>query len=194
MPSGNLDISVRSDIKATVLRLAAKGTKAIQDSSVRALNRTASSVRTEASREIRQRYNLKASVIKANMRIVKATRSRLVAEIVATGKRIPLIEFGARAVNPWNVAGRSHRRRGGGVSAAVTKTRRLFKGAFIAVMPSGHRGVYLRQGEGRKIRQLMGISIPKAMVERQVNATLAKFAAQRFRIEFERDLKYRLGI
>ena len=177
----NLDISVRSTIRSATLQLEARARGAVDASTVRALNRTATTVRAQASRKIRERYNLKAGVIKAQMKVLKATRSRLVAQIVAAGRRIPLIEFSARQT-------------GKGVTARVTRARRLYRGAFITTMRSGHTGVFLRLGPERlPIKQLVGISIPKAMAERRIHAALAKLAAERFAIEFVRDLRFRLG-
>jgi hypothetical protein len=191
---GDLAISVQSDVKQTVLRLQARAGREIALSTSRALNKTAITVRAEASKKIRERYNLKARVIKAQMKIYKASPRRLFAQIIATGRRIPLIEFGATAVNPWNIAGRPHRRGGGGVRARVLRARTLYRGAFIATMPSGHRGVFTR-GENPRlpIRQLVGISVPKAMAERAINAALIRLAKDRFRTEFERDLRFRMG-
>ena len=193
MAASSLTISVESTIKKTVLALEAKTNAAVQASTVRALNRTATSVRKDAVTEIRKKYKLKSGTIRAQMVIVKASRNRLIAQIIASGKRIPLIEFSARAVNPWNKPGRSHKRRGGGVSVNMTGARTLYAGKFIATMPkSGHVGVFERYGGG--IRQLVGISVPRALAERHINAALAKLAAERFAVEFQRDLNYRLGV
>lgn len=191
--AGGLDISVRSDLRATVVRLEAKaGSKQVGLAAMRALNRAAITVRKEASIQIRERYNLKARVIKAQMRIVKATSKRLVAEIVASGKRIDLIEFVVGRKQPG--------RRRGGVKARVTRQAVSYPHAFIAKMPSGYVGVFQRTGSfGRRgksylerIKKLVGISVPKAMAEKEVNKALAQVASRRFRTEFERELRFRL--
>lgn len=194
MPGELIRVSVRQEIKAAVLRLEAKSRGLIDASTVRALNRTATTVRKEAAKQIRERYNIKAKAIKRQLHIIRATRQRLVAEIRASGKRIPLIEFVVGRRTPGA-------RRRGGVKARITKKVVAYRHAFIAQMPNAHIGVFERSGKfGRrgkakleKIRQLVGISIPKAMTEKSVNAALARIAAERFKVEFERDLRFRSG-
>lgn len=180
--AGNLVVSVRSDLHDAVVRLQAKNTLAIEASAVRALNRAAVSTRAAASQEIRKVYNLKAAVIKRQIRISRASKARLFAELVATGRRIPLYDFAARQTRA-------------GVTARVLRQRQLFRHTFIATMPTGHVGVFVRQGPKRlPIRELKGISIPKAMVQKKIMDVLKRTALERFKIEFERDLKFRGGL
>ena len=86
----------------------------------RALNRTATGVRAEASRQLRKTVRLKASKIKDGVFLDRADRSSLTARIRFSGKPIGLIHFGARQTKL-------------GVSASVLKSskRSILKHAFI---------------------------------------------------------------
>src|SRR5262249_21377642 len=89
-----------------------------------------------SSKEIRGAgYNLKAAVIKKAISIDKASPDKLAAIVRAKGRPIPLIEYGARPNEP-NVRLP--------VSVQVKGARKIIKHAFIAIMPGGHKGVFVR--------------------------------------------------
>ncbi len=141
----------------------------------RALNKTGTSARAQAARQIRDAgYGIKVSDVKAAINIRKATPQEMRALVVAVGRPIPLVQYGARQTTQ-------------GVSVKVLNGRAVIKSAFIATMPNGHRGVFIRvngaqharaiesklvklyggkrkgsYGHGLPIRQLFGPSIPTA--------------------------------
>jgi len=175
-----------SAYRAQVRRLMEKANTIIEDAHVSALNKSAVSVRAEATRLIRRRYpGFKAGEIKKTMVIVRATRSHPVAKIRVRGRRTPLIAFGAKQTRT-------------GVSVRIT-TRKIVRGAFIATMKSGHRGVFWRSGEfGRRgkpklerIEQLTSLSVPQTIEQEVVLDGLRKFALERYRIELAREIKFR---
>ncbi len=173
-----VSFSVQSNLFQVVGRLQLNSERAIDAATVTALNRTMSSVQTEASRLIRDRYTIKASVAKKQMRISRASKSRLFADLIVSGRRIPLIEFAARQTRK-------------GVTVNVTRQRKLVRGVFIARMKSGHVGVYERLGPKRlPIQELLSISLPKAFTQKQILVAVSKKAAERFPIEFERAAKF----
>lgn len=175
---------------------------------VRALNRTAETVRSATSREIRKVYKIKASAVRAATKLKRASlKSRiLTAEVKISGRRISLIEFSARAVNPWNLKGRRHRRTGGGVSVQVKVAggRKVVKSAFIATTKTGYRGVFIREGvagaprktggqyrgQGEAIVNLRSISLPSAFVSKAVNEALRSIAIQTFNDRFQHELQF----
>lgn len=110
----------------------------------RALNRSLTSGRALGARLVAAEMGLKVSVVKALIRTSSATQSNLTATIYASAKRIPLIDFGARGPEP-------SRGRRGGVTAKLRGGPGRYPHAFIATMPSGHRGVFMRrQGASRR--------------------------------------------
>lgn len=100
----------------------------------RALNKTLTGVKTDASAEIRTIITAKKAAVDATFSIGKATPQHLSAVIVSRGKPLPLIDFGARQTVQ-------------GVSVQVKKTspRTVVSGAFIRTMRSGHKGVFWRE-------------------------------------------------
>jgi hypothetical protein len=185
-------IDVRSNIKQVMAGISIDQ-KNVSKATVIALNRTAQQLRTEAGREVRKVYNLKLRAVRAASKILRAHRSMSFprAEVHFFGRNIPLIEFEARAVKPWNVKGRK-RNPGGGVSVRVKVggARKLVRGAFISALTSnnlrgggsaGIRAVFRREGRERyPIRNLRSISIPSAFAQRAVSDALLRFADNRF--------------
>jgi hypothetical protein len=177
-----INISVKADISRALAKLQSAPKDVMTRAVPRALNRVAAEAKTESSRSIRAAgYKLKAGAIKKQISIRRATRSELKAIVKATGKPIPLIEYAAREVST-------------GVSVAVKGGRKIIKHAFIATMPTGHKGVYVRVGKGHKkvikngkviwsglpIKQLYGPSIPAAFSNEVVQDALKLKIKQRF--------------
>ena len=182
MAAPSLHVSVQDNLKSAVARLEVRSRKLVDDAAVRALNRTAGTVRTHAVREIRKRYRIAAGVVRGQMRIVRANRGRLTAEVIATGRRIPLIHFSARQTAK-------------GVTVRVTAERKLVRHAFIATMPGGHTGVFARKGRERlPIKEIFSLSLPQAFTQKQIIESLKAIARERFNIEFTRELKFRAGL
>lgn len=186
-----IKINVRADISGAIRKLKATR-EAVQVATPRALNKVAQQVRTQSAREIRAAgYKLKISTIKDAIKIQRATRSAPKAIVIARGGRVGLIEYAARQTSK-------------GVTVSVKNGRKLIRSAFIATMPSGHRGVFQRTGLGRKrvtrngrvrssglpIRELFGPGVNNAFANQIVRANLTRFARERFRIVFEQELRY----
>lgn len=179
----SITVNVRSNINEVLMDLQAASREMQEIAVVRALNRTADQVRTQASRAVRDAgYNLKAATIKANIKIKRATAGNLRATVVASGRPIPLIQYGARQT-------------GKGVTVNVQKGRKLIAGAFIATMPSGHKGVFVRGAgnvhkrvarngkvswHGLPIRELFGPSIPDGLANKSVQEALQQLIVDKF--------------
>jgi len=115
----------------------------------RALNRAAGSGRTLLSREIAEDMSLRVGYVRDRLTLRDAQPDQWRASVTPSGKRLPLLQFGARDVRPR------------GVSARVQGTRTRYRSAFIATMKSGHVGVFARKGKKRlPIQELFGPSIP----------------------------------
>jgi ribosomal protein L13E len=115
----------------------------------RALNRSVTSANVVMVRAVATDLALRQSDVKERISVRNASPAHLVAQLIATGKRIPLIKFNARE------------RRGRGVTARLPGGQGSYPRAFIATMSSGHRGVFVRKGKPRlPIAELFGPSIP----------------------------------
>jgi hypothetical protein len=169
-----INIDVRSDLNAVIVGLQGYRQELIDGAVVRALNRTATTVRAEAAREINDEYpGLKIGVVKDRIRIQQATKVTLRTIISVSGRPIPIVEFAARQTRD-------------GVTVNVKGKRKLLRGAFIATMPGGHRGVFFRRGRGGKraarlpIDQVFSISLPVAFSNKKVMAAVVRSAKERF--------------
>lgn len=105
----------------------------------RGINKTAANVKVAMSRAIADDLRLKVSTVKAQIGIRQAIPGRLTAQVTASNKRIPLIEFTARGPVPSRGKGR-------GVTVRLPGSQGRYPHAFIAVVGRGrHRGVFERK-------------------------------------------------
>ncbi len=104
----------------------------------RSLNRTGTTGRAEMARLIAKDMGLKVSDAKAAVLLQQATGTQLAIRLSASLKRLPLLAFDARQTR----TGVSYRGQGG--------ARKTLAHAFIATMPTGHTGVFLRTGAQRE--------------------------------------------
>lgn len=116
-----------------------------QASLLRATNAAGSSalraMRAEGSRGIRESKGIQATQIDRALATIPPRGDQFVWKLVAKAKPLPLIAFGARQTTR-------------GVSVEVTKGKRMIIAhAFIATMQSGHRGVFMRQGNKQIMRR-----------------------------------------
>lgn len=157
---------------------------------VRTLNKVAITVRAEAARKIRDvGYGLKIGDIKDNIDIRKANVQNATVIIRASGRPIPLIKYAARE-------------NAQGVSVQVLHGRKTIPHAFIATMPTGHRGVFVRKKgtelgkRGKPILQrhlaheLFGPSVPQAMAKQAVGKAMEDQARARFPTVLGQELAY----
>lgn len=166
-----------------------------QKAAMSAVNKIAAQGVTASVRAITDNYNIKTGVAKKALRIKKATRprskseGRMYATIIATGRFIPLISYGAIPSVPVSQKGilryecgqtmgpfrnEGDRRRAAKLDKAgqypgrkrvSTKVKRAgrretFRHAFVARMPSGHIGLF-EGTEGRAIREMHSVGIAR---------------------------------
>lgn len=125
----------------------------LQTAMVRAINRSIGSVRTVMVRSIADDVGLKQKDVRDALRMQQASLSRPEAVLAAKLKRIPLIDFKATGPEP-------SRGKGKGVSYKLSGGKNRIANAFIATMPTGHRGVFVRKAKARLgIRELFGPSL-----------------------------------
>lgn len=196
-----MKIDVRSNTKAIVAQIGADR-KSITKAQVQAINRTADRLRTQAGREVRAVYNVTLRGVRQASKIDKARAGSKYprAEVSFSGRPINLVEFGAKAKNPWNEPGRAHKP-GGGVTVKIKRAggRKLIKGAFLTTLVggpnAGKQGAFRRTGAGRyPIRFLPSLSIPQMVAARAVERAILRFGDKRYSIEFAAALKNQLRL
>ena len=188
-------VEVKIDISRATAKFATLKEVVRDKATVRALNKVAAQAKVQAAREIRDAgYNVKISAIKNTISIARANKDLLVATVKSTGRPIPLINYGARQTKQ-------------GVSVQVKHARKTIPHSFIAVMPGGHKGVFVRVGAGHKrvtnngrliqsglpIKELYGPSVPAAFKSEVVMRALQQYVKSKFGPIFEHELAYALG-
>ena len=156
----------------------------------RVSNRAAAGVRTDAVKEVRKEYTVKATTVRKSFTVKKAGTNVLKAAAVSSGPRLGLIHFGARPGKPNG--------KRTPVSVQISKTRKVVKNAFVARMPSGHVGVYERSGKfgrnGKKylerIRTLYTLAVPSMASKDEVEEEIRLNAYKRFSKDLYHEIDY----
>ncbi len=112
------------NLDARELKLAGKqlrrlGSRSLPQVLARAVNRSLDSMKAQAAKEIKKELNLSAKIIKAHLSIQKANKTYPSGALVAKGKPVGLIHFGARETKK-------------GVSVKVKRERKLIPHAYTA--------------------------------------------------------------
>ena len=172
-----------------------------------ATKRAASFLRTQSTKEIRQRYDITRKNIRAEQNVNVSYRyfNGFEARIAFRGNKIPLWRYGGsspskptvntektvmaivngnlRPVHP-GIAATGHQL----VSTAPT----TFSRAFVAQMQSGHIGIFERTGGktatgDAEIKEIMGSSVPQMLGNEEVQESLAEKTAVKMdeRLEHE---------
>jgi hypothetical protein len=173
------------------LRLAATIDKAKID----AVNEVARQLMDESAQILSREMSLDMKTIVGNdsltgrpgLRLRKATPQFPVAVIVASGKRVPLIEFGGE----WN--------RGDTGASFINRrgVRKVVPGSFIAKLPGRQPQIYKRKYKqqpknkphGFPVRTLYGPSVPGVFRSETVQTQLRRFVRERLPIEMRRAMK-----
>lgn len=126
---------------------------------VPALNRAAEGARADAVKKVRERYYIKASDVRAAIKITKATYESQAAIVHASGQPIPLSKFRITPAKPP-----AKRRKSPIIVRVVRGEGGPVKGAFVARMRSGYIGIFHRAGRARlPIVQRFGPSVPQML-------------------------------
>lgn len=159
----------------------------------RTLNRTASSVMSRASREMRTRVNLKKAVID---KAISKRRSNEIQTLTALGLGRAWFEI-RYSGKPFGIRDFDARETAKGVTFKVARIgrRKLYvrKGnkGFIVDKFGGH--IFTRIGEGRQIKKASGPSIPQFAATKRVQASLIQYAQEFWARELERNIKYTIS-
>ena len=149
----------------------------------RAVNRTASHVRTVASRETRKTYNVKHGDISKTFSLRRANKNNLRAKLVSKGFNIPLTQFpfqlGAPDAKRRRSVSVSVKKQGGGVIKSAFMHRKV-----------GVPQIFKREGKERyPIRTLVGPAIP-TMLD---NPTTKEIAAEKAAIMLDKRINHEIN-
>ena len=122
----------------------------------RGINKTATAAKTRIVRAIAAEVKVAQKAIRDRISLDRASSNRWQATLHITGKRIPLINFGANKLVSGDI---SYQIDPSGGRKRITYDRQT-NPVFFAVMKSGHKGIFRRLGPRLPIKELMGPSIP----------------------------------
>lgn len=147
----------------------------VKRATIAAENKTAAQALTFTKRIIREDYNIKGKDLSKVIKKTTADKRGRLASIIATGRGIALFKFKAKQTKK-------------GVSVTVKKgKRKLLRGHFIATMPSGHKGVFIRkETEGGKraarlpIKERFGPGAATLLNSRKIKSRVITFIKQKY--------------
>lgn len=159
----------------------------------RTLNRTASSVKSRASREMRQRVNLKKAVID---KAIASRRSNEIQNLAALGLGRAWFEI-RYSGKPFGIRDFDARETAKGVTFKVARVgkRRIYtrKGQKGFIVEKFGGNVFARTGVGRQIKKASGPSIPQFAATKRVQADLIQYAREFWARELERNIQYTIS-
>ena len=168
-------INIKTNVNQFIKTEIKQWNDTVKRATIAAENKAAAQGLTFAKKTIREDYNIKASDLSKVMKKTKADKRGRVASIIATGKAIALAKFRARQT-----------KKGVGVTVKKGK-RKLLPGHFVAIMPSGHKGVFIRKemSGGKKaarlpIKERFGPGAATLLGSRKVQGRVIIFIRQKF--------------
>lgn len=166
--------------------------KAILRSALKAGNRALRDLRAEAKRQVTRRKKIKSKNILRDLPIVfprrKGELQSLIWEMKVQGRMMPVTAYPYRQV-------RGNHNKPGGVMVEINPgSQKLIRGAFIATLRSGHKGVFLRRGTARlPIDELFTSRIVDVFADEDLIPQLEDYTAPRMEAEFARLLELELS-
>lgn len=198
MASFSLDID--TDFNKVNKMLSGMAKKEVSRAAARAINRTLPAIKKEAAPELLKQLGVGIGITQAGLRkamkIKRARANNLIGMIITSGRRLPLIRFGARKVKT-------------GVTHTAWGKRQTLQGAFIA-QGTGARGkqVFKRTGGSKRlmtkgryagtgikrepIEKKYGPSIPGEFLDKDVLKAMDRIGRVKWPINFQRELNFYL--
>lgn len=141
--------------------------------------KTAKQATTQAKREIRSVYNIKAKYLNQNIKTHRGSASNHAAKITATGQGIRLKAFGAKQVKT-------------GVSVQVKKgNRKIIKHAFGPKIPRLGGNVFVRSGKERlPIKKLFGPGAAAMFGTKKVMGKVKTYVKNNYKRIYEHALQF----
>lgn len=196
-----MKINARLNIK-NLKREFPRAQNKIKRAAYRAINKSMITVKNKKAPDISEKMGgaVKPAQIKKEFVIKKAKFKYLRGEMHISGGPLPLLRFSARQTQK-------------GVSYKIGTNRKILKHGFIATMPNGHKGVFLRRGDRRKgikrrttkglhvgkwitpelrIVEKKGPSIP--ITVKDLEKEMYTLGLKEWQKNFNREIKYYLGV
>lgn len=180
-----IEIDIKSDVDRMFKQMSQVQKRDAPKALNQAINKTLKKAATVADVTIRKSLNLKKQTIRKQFTIVQSNKTKLQGTIIVRGRPQPIIDFDAKQT-----------KRGVTFKIKKDKGRRIIKGAFIATMRSGRKGVFVRtfkkdvnpKKHGLPIEEKFTTSVMQAFTNQKVRKELFKLGKSFFFPEFQRNL------
>ena len=133
----------------------------------RAINRATTNAKKNMAKETSGKYFVSSGDVKKTITVTKATKSSLKAAVISNGTGIALSKFKVSPGTPVRYRGKNRSPKvykAGGVKPLDGDPK-----SFIAIMKSGHKGVFTRtSGRSLPIKQLYGPSVPQMIKNEKI--------------------------
>ncbi|GIO33121.1 hypothetical protein J2TS6_42620 [Paenibacillus albilobatus] len=152
-----------------------------------AINRAGQMVKTEATRQVRETYTVKAKSVNEQIQIRRSSPSTLSLRLSSKGGNLPLIRFKTSPSKPPAKQPRV-------LKAEVKKgVRKPIKGAFVTQV-GGHVGVLKRVGRARlPIKELYGPAVPVMLDNEEIRDKLEQVARRSLEDRLEHEMRRLTG-
>jgi len=184
-----MKIDLAFDARAVRLQLDRIPQQIIAPAAVRALNRTLTSARSASVKKVRTALPLSAKSIRGRLALERATRSKLVAAIVAKRDYDPGLYLFAPK---WR-----QKQPGGATIKMPGRPRQIVSGAFVARTSYGRDAVFRRIGRSRRPIKFLRASdvglptIASAFLQAVADGAFQRLTRDTFRRNFAAELKFR---
>jgi len=184
MTINGITLDVNADIKQVTKMLGRLQQGKINKAATRALNKTATNVRTQAVRLIANDIGVKQKQVRANIILARARRNFLQASLIATKRRFTLIELDPRA-----------RQTARGVQIKQQGVRRIIPHAFIITRrQSGQLAIVKRKTAKRyPLIELRGESVAMGFNKFPARQLMQQTANQAWLKHFQHELHYEIS-
>ena len=171
-----LDINITAAPKPSDVSVSLQATEAqLKLAAVRSLNKTARWLRTRVSRDTAENLNINVGLVRKSLALVRAKRGSIHAGVGMRRRQ--------GAINAINLGAARQNARG------VRVARRQYDHAFLATMPTGHRGIFRRKGGTRLPIREVQVVITGRMASVMENLSDGP-ALQQFDKVFQRELNF----
>ena len=184
-------IDIRADVDRAIRSLTDLQRTVIPTATLRALNKAGAQAKTQATREIRDRYHISSRVVGRQIVLSRANKFSLTAIVKPSGRKLPVMAFQARKT-PAGV--RIQIKRG---------SPKVIAHAFITRLKSGHVGVFARgRYSGRSfvyqkprypITELFTVGVPQAFGNRVVIEALQRKVREKFPGILQHEIRFAIS-
>lgn len=175
-------ITATLDTRPLVAKLDQLERRLVLRSLNRSLDRATKTMGKVAAQAIRERLNLKVRDIKKSVVPYRRAKARGVAEIRVLPKPVPIMAYAARQT-----------RRGVTFKVKRHGGRQRLPHAFVATMPSGHKGVFTRAGKGAPrfpIRERFSTSVRQYMDDKRLQRRVIRAGQATFVKNLRSEIRY----